>query len=385
LGARGSGRLSRELFGRSQLLEAGYYLRGDFASSQRTRLDAGSSAPYKIETDTDSRLFDMGLYLDANLRPLPWLALRGGIRGDLFTFDVKNNCAVQSVRSPGRSSDASCLDQEPFGFRREPFQRYSSFGLSQLPRGSILLGPFFGLTASASYGRGVRSMDPIYVGQGLQTPFASAVSREVGLSFNRQLGLVELGLRSAWFQTRVDQDLIFSQTAGRNINSGASTRVGSTNFARLSGSFFDLLANFTYVNATFNDDGLLIPYVPDRVARFDGVVYGDLPGPRPLGFPLRGLLATGLTYVGRRPLPYGERSNTIFTVDLNSSIGWSWIDIGLSATNLLDRRYRLSEYNYVSDFHSNPLLPTLVPARHFTAGAPRAVFLNAAIHLDGQR
>jgi hypothetical protein len=50
--------------------------------------------------------------------------------------------------------------------------------------------------------------------------------------------------------------------------------------------------------------------------------------------------------------------------------------------NLFDTRYRLGEYNYASDFHSQPL-PTLVPVRHFTAGPPRIVFFSIALNYGG--
>ena len=391
LGARGSGRVSGEFLGQAQIFEAGYFLRSDFVSSQQARIGAGTNHPYKIDADLDSRLGDIGLYFDFNLRPLWFLALRGGMRGDLFTFDVKDNCPVQSVLHPSLSNpqvDTSCLSQEEMGVHRESFQRSSSVGLAYLPRGSILLGPFWGLTGSASYGRGVRSIDPIYVGSDLRTPFATAKEIEAGVTFDRRLGSADLALRSVWFRTTVDKELIFSETAGRNvINSqgGGTTRVGSASTARVRGGFYDLAANFTYLQAIFDDSHLLIPYIPDRVFRFDGALFGELFASqvRPLGYPFRGIVATGVTYVGHRPLPFGERSNAIFTVDLSASIGWRMIDIGLSATNLFDRRYRLGEYNYVSDFHSNPNLPTLLPARHFSAGAPRALFLNVSLTLGG--
>jgi hypothetical protein len=44
----------------------------------------------------------------------------------------------------------------------------------------------------------------------------------------------------------------------------------------------------------------------------------------------------------------------------------------------LDRQYRLSEFNYASDFHTQPE-PTLSPVRHFSAGAPRAVFATLGL------
>ncbi len=53
-----------------------------------------------------------------------------------------------------------------------------------------------------------------------------------------------------------------------------------------------------------------------------------------------------------------------------------------AATNLLDTQYRLGEYNYASDFHSQPQ-PTLVPDRTFTAGPPRALFLTLGFNFGG--
>jgi hypothetical protein len=155
---------------------------------------------------------------------------------------------------------------------------------------------------------------------------------------------------------------------------------------RLTGSFLDLAANFTYVKASFDDTGLLIPYIPDRVFRFDGALFGDVPflKVRPAGKPFRGSLSTGITYVSPRPLPQGERGNTIFTVDLNATVGWSILELGFICTNLFDARYRLGEYNYASDFHSQQF-PTLVPVRHFSAGAPRELFFTVAINFGGGR
>jgi hypothetical protein len=52
------------------------------------------------------------------------------------------------------------------------------------------------------------------------------------------------------------------------------------------------------------------------------------------------------------------------------------------STNLLDTKYRLGEFNFASDFHSQPQ-PTLVPQRLFSAGAPRGVFATFAVHFGG--
>ena len=100
------------------------------------------------------------------------------------------------------------------------------------------------------------------------------------------------------------------------------------------------------------------------------------------GKPIRASLALGWTYVGRRALPYNQVSDIISVVDANASLGWNGWELGLSVSNLLDSRYRLGEYNYASDFHSAPEA-TLVPTRHFTAGAPRGVFLSLSANFGG--
>ena len=86
--------------------------------------------------------------------------------------------------------------------------------------------------------------------------------------------------------------------------------------------------------------------------------------------------------MGRRPLPFGVRSDRIFTIDTNLEFGWPLLRIGLSVTNLLNTQYRLGEYNFASDFHSQSE-PTLVPVRHFAAGAPRALLFTLTTNFGG--
>ena len=73
----------------------------------------------------------------------------------------------------------------------------------------------------------------------------------------------------------------------------------------------------------------------------------------------------------------------ISVLDANAALAWRGLELAVSVTNLFDRRYRLGEYNYASDFHSAEQ-PTLVAARAFTAGAPRGVFLSLSGTLGGK-
>jgi TonB family protein len=375
LGARGSSRTRLQVLGRRQEIEVGYFARGDSVQGTQRRIEAATGHPYHVDADLDSRLANLGLYLDANLSLLRWLSLRGGVRGELFTYDVQNNCAVQSVAHPSTTNppgDASCLSQENFGAYRDPTERATTSSTVLLPRGSVLLGPFHGFSYSASVGEGTRSIDPGYVTENTQTPFARVTAYEMGTTYSGGTNQLSVTARSVFFQTKVDRDLIFSETVGRNILGGGTTRTGWLGAFRLRHAYFDEAANITLVKSTFDDTHLLVPYVPDLVIRSDTAVMDDMPFHIQRA-PVKGIVGLGVTYVGHRALPYGQRSDAIFTLDASASLRWSGVDLGVAATNLLDRQYRLGEFNYASDFDpSRP--PVLSPVRHFAAGAPRTLF-----------
>ncbi len=367
------------------MARTGYFARVDQTTSQEYRIAAGSNTPYLTDADYTSTLGDVGVYVDSNIHLLPWLAFRGGVRADMFLFDVLNNCAVQTVDSPSKSNlqiDAPCLDELEHGVYREPFTRSTTGTGTVMPRGTIVMGPYRHFEFSASMGNGVRTVDPSYVSQGLLTPFISAQSQDVGVAYDNEIaGTLSLAAKSVFFRTHVDQDLIFDPTQGRNTLAGGSTRTGWAGSVRALGSFFDVAANATLVKAAFDDTHLLVPYVPDLVLRGDFAVFHDLPF-RLDHKPIRGTIGYGFSYVGHRPLPYGQVSEIVALSDVSASLDWSIWRVRLSSQNLFDLRYKLGEYNYASDFRSLPE-PTLAPERAFTAGAPRTVLLTLSATLGG--
>jgi TonB family protein len=383
VGARGFARTGFRLFGVRQEAEVGYFARYDVTDGTQYRIEAATGHPYRKELDLLSRVADIGVYGDLSLAPLSWLTLRGGGRVDLFTYDVLNRCAVQSVAHPSPTTppDLSCLSEEDFGRYREPVQSATTSSVAAEPRLSVLVTAIPHFTFSGSYGIGIRSIDPQYVTQDLKTPFAAARAAEVGVAYARDLDGIALAARTAAFETKVDKDLVFSESAGRYVIGGSSTRLGWLLAGRLTGRWFDEALNVTLVHATFDDTGLLIPYVPDVVVRSDTSVWRPLPW-SPGDVPILASAGLGITYVGPRPLPYGERSDPIFTIDASVSLSRAPLKVGVTATNLLDTRYRLGEYNYASDFHSQAA-PTLVPVRHFSAGVPRILMVTLQVLFGG--
>jgi iron complex outermembrane recepter protein len=387
VGARGAARWRTKLFGRNQELELGYFGRFDAARGIQTRLLEGSNTPYARDYDLDSKLTDLGAYADLNLSFASWLTLRGGIRGELLTYDVLDLCAQKEVRRPSSDNspgDQSCLSQRDLGLYRDPTERNSASGGAFMPRGTLLVGPFAGVTFSLAAGTGVRSIDPQFITENLKTPFASIVAWEGGANFQQRWETVDANVRAVFFGTRVDKDLVFNAQEGRGIIGGSTSRLGGLVAARVRGGFYDVAGNVTYVQSKFDDTGLLVPYVPDFVGRLDASVFHAIPKLQPLGSPIKGRAGLGLTYVGRRALPLGQRSDVIFVIDASAELSWKQVSLGVSATNLLDNRYKQVELNYASDFHTGGSLPSLVPALHFAAGAPRAVMVTLGLHLGGE-
>lgn len=387
VGARGAARWRKKVGGRRQEIELGYFGRFDAVRGLQTRLLAGSNTPYARDYDLDSKLTDIGAYADLSLSLSSWLTLRGGVRGELLTYDVLDLCAQKEVRRPSAANppgDESCLSQRDLGLYRDPSERHSASGGAFMPRASVLVGPWAGVTLSAAAGTGIRSIDPQFITENLKTPFASIFAWEGGANWQRRWESVEANVRAVVFGTRVDKDLVFSAQEGRGIVGGSTSRLGGLVAARVRGSFYDLAGNVTYVQSKFDDTNLLVPYVPDFVGRLDASVFHALPWLEPLGTPLKGRLGLGVTYVGRRALPLGQRSDVIFVIDASAELSWRQLSLGVSATNLLDNRYKQVELNYASDFRTGGSLPSLVPALHFAAGAPRAVMVTLGVHLGGE-
>ncbi len=370
VGLRGFGRQGFELFGHPQDAELGVFARGDLVGATQQRVASATDAPYKTEADVSSRLGDIGLYGDVSLRLLDWLAVRGGARLELLAYDVDDLCAVTS--STAITSDESCLSVEADGRHREPNQRASVATLRPLPRASVLFGPFTGFTLSASYGQGVRSIDPSSIRDNAQAPYAAVDAFEAGAGYAHSFEALTLTAQSMLFATHLDKDQIADELEGRQVLSSATTRAGWAGSVRLVGDFFDSSTSLTFVKGRF-DDGSILPYVPQVVFREEGALFHELFELD--GSEVTGRLGLGVGVVGPRELPSGAESDPIVNLDAGTSLGWRFLELEVQGTNLLDLENHQAELEYASDFDRSTAT-NLTPARHFAAGAPLGVFVS---------
>ena len=298
-----------------------------------------TQVPYATNASLSGVLGDFALYADASLKPVSWVTLRGGVREELFTYDVEDHCL---------SATPAC-DEEPLPTGNP---RTSLANSAFLPRASLLLGAFDGFTFTGSYGRGVRSLAIDEVATVPAPSLATISSYEGGVSYAQTTRAGTLSLSSVFYGTQISRDEIFDPSVGRTVDTGATTRTGWTGAGRFTGRFFDELANVARrrgASSTGPDEP--IPYVPHVMARSDTALFGDLPWAIDQ-HPVRASFGPAVTYVGTRSLPYGQRATRTFSSMPRLKFDWRAFELSLIATNLLDTRYRLSEFTFVSDFHT---------------------------------
>jgi len=374
IGARGRYRLGGDWLGFPQSLELGIQLRYDDATTRADRRRAARSIPYRTEFDRLVRETLVGGYVRADVRVAEWLSLVGGVRLDYFGFNV---------------TDRNFPEEDEVG-ERLPEASFSAAGFAASPRGTLRVTLVDDLDLVVAAGLGARSSDAAALSEAELAPFARVTALEAGLAYaSERFGRWRLEGRASAFTTHVSQDLVFDPTAGRNSVLGPSIRSGVLGQARARWrERLDVLGSFTYTRGHLQPPnagrlelfaGERLPFIPSWVARLDAA------GTQPVAIRDETLflgLALGVQYVGPRPLPLSEVANPYTLVDAAASARWRWLELSVGIQNLFDARFRSVELNYVSNFRDPELPPSMMAARHFSAGPPRTFLVTLAVHLD---
>jgi len=358
VGLTGHYRRSLRIFSTEDAIEGGVFARNDWIEQSQRRLSVVDDRTTQTLVDAKVRATDAGGYIDVSLRPVRRVVVRGGVRVDGLAY------ATEELTGEGAGAARAALGAHIGG--------KATVDVSILP----------GLHAVASYGDGFRSPQARSLGDGERTPFTTVRSFEGGVRYASD---ERVGASLAVFHTRLSDDLVFEETTARNERAPSTQRTGfALDFTLRPRSWLLHSGSVTYTRASFTasdefqEDGSLVPYAPQLVARTDLALTPRLA--RLFNRDLRGRLGAGLTFLAVRPLPFAELGHEIFLADLTAGLRLKEVELEVDVYNLLDAEWYDGEFTYASNF-TKGAAPALVPLRHVTVGAPFTVTATLSIHL----
>ncbi|MCP3104017.1 TonB-dependent receptor [Myxococcus sp. K15C18031901] len=362
LGARAEHRRTVTAFGRPVSLELGLGARRDGVKQTQRRYRESDGTFFADEVDADFTQTDVWGAGEARMSFGRW-ALRVGGRADALGVEVFDALAFRDPRY-----------YDGQGYSR------SAFGVHLGAKAGVEYALSEGADAwrlFASYGDGFRSPQARSLAEGERAPFVSVHGAELGARKDGERWAAQMSL----FGSQVENDFFFDHTVGTTVYTGETLRSGLTASLQarpLPGLVAALSATVAHAYVTATDT--LLPYFAPLVARADVGWERPLTGSWLGGAGTTVSVGTGLTLIGPRPLPYDERSRTVFLADAEVAVRRGELGLRLEVRNLLDARWRDGEFVYSSRF--DPSAPTsLVPQRHFTAGSPRTASLTLEVHL----
>lgn len=329
-----------ELFGIPSIVTAGAQARVDNA---HVRLGTQVKRnPLGTTTDSDVLEASYAPFLNTEFQPAPWMRVSGGVRSEVFTFDVRNRCP-------------SCIEQ--------PAGRTTS-GIV-LPKANLILGPWLRTELFANYGEGYHSNDARSAVARGSAPLARAKTYEVGAR-SKPWGPDGLEFIATLWAIDLQSELVFVGDDGTTEIRGPTRRRGVEVAARgqVVGPLY-INGSVTWAKAEFKN-GDAIPNAPELTA------YGAVILRYPEG------LTTQLqaTYFGVRPL-----------VEDRSFKSPSWVDVDLSSRyklpvkldhgrleafffiqNLLNTKWEQATFAFESRLRNEPAGVTDI---HFVPGNPR--------------
>ncbi len=362
LGARAEHRRNVTAFGRPVALELGLGARRDGVEQTQRRYRESDGTFFTDEVDARITQTDVWGWAEARMAMGRW-ALRLGGRADALGVEVFDALAF---------SDPRFYDGR--GYAR------SAFGMHLGAKAGVEYA--LGDTADtwrlfASYGDGFRSPQARSLAEGERAPFVSVKGAELGARRDGEHWAAQVSL----FGSQVANDFFFDHAVGSTVYTGETLRSG-VSAAVQARPVHGLVAalSATVAHAYVTETDTLLPYFAPLVAR------ADVGWEQPVTWAWLGgtnatfSVGTGLTFLGPRPLPFDERSRTVFLADAYTAVRRGELGLRLEVKNLLDARWRDGEFVYSSRFDPESV-PSLVPARHFTAGSPRMASLTLEVHL----
>lgn len=298
--------------------------------------------PTGTTTDTDVLEASYSPFVKAELQPTRWMRFVAGLRGDLFTFDVRNRCSTCAIQPAGRTTT-----------------------MLVLPKANLILGPWFKTEFFANYGEGFHSNDARGAVVGAASPLARARTYEVGAR-TKPWGPDGMELIATLWAIDINSELVFVGDEGTTEARGPTKRRGMEVAAR--GPIWGPLSfngSVTWTHAEF-DTGNAIPLAPELTA------YGAALLQWPKG--LRTQLQA--TYLGVRPLTEDRSIKAPSWLDFDLSMRYQLpvkpahgrFEAFLFVQNLFDTKWEQATFAFESRLPSEPAGVTGI---HFVPGNPR--------------
>jgi outer membrane receptor protein involved in Fe transport len=304
--------------------------------TQTTRMPTGAT------TDSDILETSYAPFVKAEVQPTSWLRLAGGVRGETFTFDVRNRCTTCADQPAGRKQSGVVL-----------------------PKMNLILGPWASTEFFANYGEGYHSNDARSAVAPGSSPLARAKSYEVGVR-SKPWGPEGVELLATLWRLDLKSELVFVGDAGTTEIRGASRREGVEVAARgqVWGPIY-LNGSVTWTKAEFRN-GEAIPLAPEVTA------YGAVlvRWPESLTSQLQA------TYLGVRPLREDRSVKAPSWIDFDLSeryqlpitLSHGRLEAFLFIQNLLNTKWEQAIFSFDSQ-RRNEAVP--VNDIHFVPGNPR--------------
>ena len=298
--------------------------------------------PTGVSIDSDVLEASYAPFAKLEFQPAPWLRFAGGVRGETFTFDVRNRCETCAEQPAGRTTSGLVL-----------------------PKVNLILGPWFKTEFFTNYGEGYHSNDARSALGGQASPLARARTYEVGAR-SKPWGPEGLELTATLWAVDLKSELVFVGDEGTTEARGATRRRGVEVAAR--GQVWGPLyvnGSVTMTRARF-ENGDAIPLAPEMTA------YGAAILRWPQG------LTTQLqaTYMGVRPLTEDRSIKSPSWVDVDLSMRYQLpvtlergrLEAFMFIQNLLDTKWEQATFAFESRLRNEPAGVTDI---HFVPGNPR--------------
>ena len=305
------------------------------------------------ETTTDSDILEASYapFVKAEMQPASWMRLAGGLRGETFTFDVRNRCPTCAEQPAGRRSAGIIL-----------------------PKMNLILGPWASTEFFANYGEGYHSNDARSAVAPGSSPLARAKNYEVGVR-SKPWGTEGVELIATLWRLDLKSELVFVGDEGTTDIRGASRREGVEVAAR--GQVWGPIyfnGSVTWTKAEFCN-GDAIPLAPEVTA------YGAVLVRWPEGLTSQ----LQATYLGVRPLTEDRSVNAPSWLDFDLSeryqlpikLAYGRLETFLFIQNLFNTKWEQAIFAFDSQLR-NEVAP--VNGIHFVPGNPRMFLGGVAWH-----